>query len=136
MPHHNSDKAQVLIVEDEPFIALDLAMAVEDAGGVVVGPVGSVREALAILQSAAVSGAILDVDLSDRDITPVAKLLIWSDIPTIFATGVGLPPELQARHSELIVYAKPANADVLVERLMALIRQRGARAEVIPMAAT
>ena len=34
----------ILIVEDEPFIALDLAMAVEDAAGTVVGPGGAVRQ--------------------------------------------------------------------------------------------
>ena len=32
----------VLIAEDQVFIALDLALAVEDAGGEVAGPVASV----------------------------------------------------------------------------------------------
>ena len=36
------NQVSVLIVEDEPFIALDLATAVEEAGGKVIGPAGSV----------------------------------------------------------------------------------------------
>ena len=34
---------KVLIVEDEPFIALDLAFGVEEAGGIPLGPAPSVR---------------------------------------------------------------------------------------------
>ena len=34
---------RVLIVEDEPFIAFDIADAIEGAGGVVVGPAATVR---------------------------------------------------------------------------------------------
>jgi hypothetical protein len=34
--------APILIVEDEPFIALELKASVEGVGGTVVGPVGSV----------------------------------------------------------------------------------------------
>ena len=39
------NQVSVLIVEGEPFIALDLATAVEEARGKVIGPAGSVREA-------------------------------------------------------------------------------------------
>jgi len=39
----------VLVAEDQFFIALDLALAVEDAGGKVVGPAASCEEALTFL---------------------------------------------------------------------------------------
>jgi hypothetical protein len=41
----------ILIVEDELFIALELQALVEDAGGQVVGPVGSANAALTLLQN-------------------------------------------------------------------------------------
>jgi hypothetical protein len=44
------NQVSVLIVEDEPFIALDLAMAVEEARGKVIGPAGSVCEALMLIE--------------------------------------------------------------------------------------
>ena len=70
-----------MIVEDEPFIAFDLAMAVEEARGKVIGPAGSVREALMLIEQHLVQAAILDVNLSDRDVTPIAELLIGGRRP-------------------------------------------------------
>lgn len=64
------NQVSVLIVEDEPFVALDLAAAVEEGRGKVIGPAGSVHEALALMQQYPVQAAVLDVNLSDRDVTP------------------------------------------------------------------
>ena len=58
-------RALILVAEDEPFIALDVALAIEDAGGMVAGPAASVKEALALIESLPVVGAILDVNLAD-----------------------------------------------------------------------
>ncbi len=111
----------ILIAEDEPFVALDLALAVENAGGVAVGPAGSVREALALLASSQVAAAILDVNLSDGDIFPVLKVLIDRGVPVVVQTGVVAPSELRARYPGLIVLAKPVNSEVLLAKLMALL---------------
>lgn len=113
----------ILIVDDEPFIALDLAMAVEDAGCLVVGPAGSVREALSLLEASRVTAAILDVNLSDGDVTPVVEVLVTRGIPLIFQTGVGLPPALKARYPDLLVYAKPVISERLVNIMIGLIPQ-------------
>ena len=43
------DKA-VLIVEDNVYMALDLSQAVEELNGRVIGPVGTVAEALALIE--------------------------------------------------------------------------------------
>jgi CheY-like chemotaxis protein len=123
-------KLLVLIVEDEPFIAFDLALSVEDAGGVVAGPVGSVREALALLSTTEVAGAILDVHLSDRDVTPVAELLISRGVPIVFQSGIGLPPALRARYPDLPVFSKPVISSRLVETLMTMIHEKKDTAEL------
>lgn len=68
--------ALVLLAQDEPFIALDLALAIEDAGGEVVGPAASVTEALALIEARPIVAAILDVNLIDGDITPVAEVVL------------------------------------------------------------
>lgn len=113
----------ILIVDDEPFIDLDLAMAVEDAGCLVVGPAGRVREALSLLEASRVTAAILDVNLSDGDVTPVVDVLVARGIPLIFQTGVGLPPSLTARYPDLLVYAKPVISERLVNIMIGLIPQ-------------
>jgi hypothetical protein len=51
----------ILVVEDEPFVALDIAMEIEDAGGNVIGPAPSVAAAIELLKKEEVHGAILDV---------------------------------------------------------------------------
>ncbi|PZN94870.1 MAG: response regulator [Hyphomicrobiales bacterium] len=96
-------------------------MAVEDAGGVVIGPAGSVREALALLEHAQVTAAILDVNLGDGDISPIVEILVARGIPLVFQTGVGLPPALKSRYPGLLVYAKPVHSDQLVQTLVGLI---------------
>lgn len=116
-----ADHATVFVAEDEPFIAFDLATTIEDAGGVVVGPAATVKEALALLESHLVDAAILDVNLRDRDVSPVAELLIARGVPVIFHTGGGVPDELRARFPNLIVQTKPLVPEQLVRQLAALI---------------
>lgn len=115
------ENASVLVVEDEPFIALDLALAVEEAGGVVIGPAASVKDALSLLETSPVSGAILDVNLVDRDISPVVYWLVQRGIPLVLQTGVGLPHELAASVPDLVIYLKPTPATVLVDVLKTLM---------------
>ena len=116
--------ALILVAEDEPFIALDVALAIEDARGKVAGPAASVREALALIETLPIVGAILDVNLVDGDITPVAERLIAAGIPMIIQTGIGLPPKLAARFPDLTVQIKPCAAATLVLQLEALIANR------------
>ena len=111
----------ILIAEDEPFIALDLATTIEDAGGRVVGPAATVKEALELLEIHPVAAAILDVNLRDRDISPVAELLIARGVPVIFHTGLGVPDELRAKFPDLIVHLKPLIPEQLIRQLAALI---------------
>ncbi len=113
---------RILICEDEPFIALDLATLVEEAGGEVIGPAASVQEAMALLQQGPVSGAILDVHLVDRDVTPVAVLLIDRGVPVVIQTGVGLPPALRERYPALPVWSKPVRSERIVAQLAERVR--------------
>ena len=102
--------ARVLIVEDDFFTALDLVEEIEACGGTVVGPYGTVRVALRALETASVDAAILDANLADRDVTPVALLLLERHVPLIIHTGVGLPDALKRWSGDLPVVMKPADA--------------------------
>ena len=86
------NQVSVLIVEDEPFIALDLATAVEEARGKVIGPAGSVREARILIEQHLVQAAVLDVNLSDRDVTPIAELLIKDGVLLLRLGSTGRTP--------------------------------------------
>src|SRR3712207_360310 len=107
------DGRRVLIVEDEPFIAFDLADAIENAGGVVLGPAMTVREALQLIADDGVEAAILDVNLPDGDIGPVIAALAAKGILLLIHTGAGLTPELRERYPSLRVFAKPTPPPLL-----------------------
>jgi CheY-like chemotaxis protein len=115
------NQVSVLIVENEPFIALDLATAVEEARGKVIGPAGSVREALLLIEHHLVQAAVLDVNLSDRDVTPIAELLIEGGVPVIFYSGLALPAALRERYPSASIYKKPTPPVQLLNKLVALI---------------
>ena len=105
------------MAEDQPFIALGLALAVEDAGGKVVGPAASCEEALALLATAVVDAAILDVNLVDGDCSTVMEVLVGRGVPFIVHTAVDLPPALATRFPGLVVQIKPCAAARLVAQL-------------------
>ena len=104
---------RVLIVEDEPFIAYDLADAIENAGGLVLGPAMSVREALTLIEKDRPEAAILDVNLPDGDVGPVIAALAQKGILLLIHTGAGLTHELREQYPSLQVFAKPTPPPVL-----------------------
>ncbi|MEA3031484.1 MAG: hypothetical protein QOG13_2809 [Sphingomonadales bacterium] len=108
----------ILIVEDDAYAALDLSMAVEELDGRVVGPVGTVAEALAILESQEIAAAILDVELADRNVTPVVTLLAEKGVPFVVHTGTGLPFDLAELHPSVTVLRKPTKPTVVLALLL------------------
>ncbi len=81
---------RLLVLEDEPLIALMIADMLEDLGCVVVGPAGSVPHALALIERDPIDGALLDVSLGGGERSfPVAEELQKRNIPFVFVTGHG-----------------------------------------------
>ncbi len=103
------------------------AASVEDAGGKVVGPAASCKEALAFLAAGIVSAAILDVNLVDGDCSPLVDALVGREVPFIVHTAVEVPPDLSTRFSGLVVWIKPCPAASLVAQLEILLAEGAAR---------
>lgn len=80
---------RILVVEDDYLVAADLAESLENAGASVIGPAGSVEEALRLVQeeNRQLDGAVLDINLRDARVYPVAELLEAQHVPYIFTTG-------------------------------------------------
>jgi CheY-like chemotaxis protein len=107
----------VLIVEDEYFVAQDLADYFQDLGAEVLGPVPSVAEALKLLESAEVQGAILDVNLRGERVYPVADVLRQKHVPFVFASGYGGELEPTA-YAEVPRCIKPVDFALLAKTLV------------------
>jgi CheY-like chemotaxis protein len=112
---------RVLIVEDEYIVALNIATEATARGAVVVGPVGTVDDALEAIKNADVDGAILDINLRRRESFPVADALADRHVPFVFATGYAIAHDIPARHANAVVLEKPTPPGVLccaLERAM------------------
>jgi DNA-binding response OmpR family regulator len=112
-------QVQVFLAEDEPFIALDLASTVKEFRGHVIGPAGSIKEALSLLGQTEPHVAVLDVNLSDGLITPIADILASRAVPIMFYCGE-LPRHLRVRYPNARVCIKPMPPAELVNRVAAL----------------
>jgi CheY-like chemotaxis protein len=80
---------RLLIVEDELLIALELQSIVEQLGGTVVGPAGSVENALQLLSGTTPDAALLDANLREGRVTPVAQACRDRSVPFALVTGYG-----------------------------------------------
>ena len=78
---------RILVVDDEPLIAMLLEDILGDLGCVVVGPALEVGEAEALAREAALDAAILDVHLGKETCHSIAELLRERQIPFVVASG-------------------------------------------------
>jgi len=80
---------RLLVVEDEYLVAADLAASLESLGTEVIGPAASVEEALSFVEKdgARLDGAVLDINLRNERVYPVADVLTARGIPFVFTSG-------------------------------------------------
>ena len=114
------DNKSVLIVEDEPFIAFDLADAMSDAGATVMGPALTVSEADQALDGGRPSVACLDINIGSDFVWPIAQRLHDDGIPFVFVSARCTQSELPAPFGGYQCIAKPASQADLISKLSAL----------------
>jgi len=115
---------RVLIVEDEFFIADDIADALRGAGAEVVGPAPTCARAMAMMSDdASIDLAVLDVNLHDEPIYRVADLLAARGVPFLLASGYA-QRDLPLRYRHLPHWEKPVDPSVLVSALSAMATRR------------
>jgi CheY-like chemotaxis protein len=89
---------RVLVVDDEPLIAMLAADWLTELGYDVAGPVGKVEEGLRLLEEGTLDGALLDVNLGTGDSFSLADAARAKGIPVGFITGqaaASLPPRFR-----------------------------------------
>lgn len=87
----DAESRRILVVEDEPLVAMLLEDILLDLGFDVIGPALRLERALELARSETVDAAILDVNLGGDRSYAVAETLGRRDIPYAFATGYGSP---------------------------------------------
>ena len=119
MPDKPKRRRNVLVLEDEPFIAMMLEEELEALGLHVVGPVNNMKSALQLAEMPDLDGALLDLNINGAYATDVADKLRLRGIPFIFVTGYEPPAGL--RHREVQVLRKPFTEIELRMALLSLL---------------
>jgi DNA-binding response OmpR family regulator len=115
---------RVLIAEDNGLIAFELEITLRDEGVEIAGPVSSVADGLLVNS---LDAAVLDINLGDEDVFPLADALAEAGIPFLFLTGHSshkVPP----RYRERPFLQKPYNPAKLLAMLADILPERRKRA--------
>jgi len=105
--------SDVLIVEDDPIIALDFEDTLLGFGVKTVRTAPSVARALALIEQRRPEFALLDVGLIREKSFAVAERLQALKIPFVFVTGYGNDARLPAAFASQPRLAKPYSTDAL-----------------------
>ena len=77
----------LMVIDGKGLLTAACRSRLEEAGASIIGPVGTVDEAQAVLSNSIINGAILDLRMDDHMIVTLAGDLEALDVPFIFATS-------------------------------------------------
>ena len=107
---------RLLIVEDELLIALDIESTLSDAGAL-TACARTVAQALALVETTPVDGAVLDYRLETETSAPIADRLTELGVPFLFHCSGSEPSE---GYPQVRIVSKPTQPQQLVEAVKGL----------------
>lgn len=109
---------RILIVEDEPLVAMTFEDTLLDAGAEIIGLAGSVEQALLLIEAAVADGglsaAVPDIDLQGAAVSPIADHLAARGVPFVCTMDYGEDCD-RGPHAAAPILAKPFGPDTLVD---------------------
>jgi CheY-like chemotaxis protein len=113
---------RVLVIEDEYFLADDIARALGGLGARIVGPFGDLNEATeAVDRDTAIDAAIVDINLHNEMVFPLARVLRMRGVPFVFTSGYdkGL---IGAEFHDVKLWIKPLDIAAVALELTDMIK--------------
>ena len=108
---------RVLVLEDEFFIADEIAHILESAGFEVLGPVATVSEALGHIAGALLfDAAVIDANLRGETSAPVAAALRAGKVPFVVCSGYRAE-DLVPTFGPITLVTKPVHSGRLLSAL-------------------
>jgi len=105
-------RPRVLLVEDEALVAMMIQECLGDFGYQVIGPISTATEAAARAKDGNFEAAVLDINLGDGAVYPIAEALTARGVPFVFVTGYDAE-SVDPRFRNVPVLQKPIERDVL-----------------------
>lgn len=121
-PQETLSGRRILVVEDEYFIADDLARALAQLGAEVIGPVPTVADAMRLVAAGGMELAVLDINLQGETVLPLADALRRHGIPFVFATGYDRA-SIPDAYADVPCWEKPFRPEELASFLPRLARR-------------
>jgi DNA-binding response OmpR family regulator len=118
-------RAKIIIIEDEPVIALDLEDVLTSEGFEVVGVATRLDKALAMIAHIIFDVAILDANLAGVSSDPVATALTARQLPFVVLSGYSLKQK-QAMFPGAHFIQKPCKPALLVATLNTILNPQTA----------
>jgi CheY-like chemotaxis protein len=113
---------RVLVIEDEYFLAEDIASALRDLGARIVGPVGALEEAASLVEAdIAIDAAVVDINLQSDMVFPVVRTLRARKVPVVFTTGYDRK-SIDAEFHDVLLWEKPLDIPAMALDLAGLIK--------------
>ncbi|MCA0902733.1 response regulator [Qipengyuania aquimaris] len=98
---------RILVAEDELIVGYDLCDTVSEAGYLVEGPYDDLSSAMLAYQKNKPDIAILDVQLGDGIVYPLAEQMMAEDVQVIFHSGQITPAQVIERFPNATALSKP-----------------------------
>jgi two-component sensor histidine kinase/DNA-binding response OmpR family regulator len=105
-------KPCVLLVEDEALVAMMIQECLAEFGYQVVGPIRTASEAAARAKDGPLEAAVLDINLGDGAVYPIADMLAARGVPFVFVTGYDAD-SVDARFRNIPILQKPIEREML-----------------------
>jgi DNA-binding response OmpR family regulator len=112
---------RVLVIEDEYFLADDIARSLQSCGAEILGPVSEIESASRILNFEIVNAAVLDINLKGQIVFPIARALRARNVPFVFTTGYDRRI-IDAEFRDVLVWEKPFDLLGMVRALASMVR--------------
>jgi DNA-binding response OmpR family regulator len=114
--------ARVLVVEDDAIVLMELEAILQDAGAETVACCRNVKDGLTAVDENPPAAAILDVNIGQRTIAPVALRLTHYGTPFLFYVGEVQNESTLSEWPGHVVLIKPERPDAIIAAVAHLLR--------------
>lgn len=121
MAEAESAAIRILVVDDEALVAFDVADQCEAAGFDVIGPALTLKQGMALVDAGNPSVALLDINLRDELVWPLARLLRQRSVPIVFISANCGHPEIRDEFPDATCLDKPVDGLLLMNAVRPLV---------------
>ena len=123
---------RILIVDDEPVIAMDLEYMLVEAGFIIAGVTGNLQRALSLVESGVCDAAVLDANLGGLSAAPIAVALVARGLPFLVLSGYAPDQQHEALRAGRCLQ-KPADPVRVIKVLNQILSENKLRPDLGPV---